>query len=372
MKISHIQNTNLPRIAVLFGGNSSEYQVSLSSGSSVLHAINKEKFMPVPIGISKEGRWFLYTGDPDSIAADRWQDSENCFPVCFSADQSSHGFLISIQDTQDAFPRLIPLSIQAVIPVLHGKNGEDGTVQGLFALLGIPVIGCGVLSSSLCMDKERAHQIADNLGIPVPASFGVYASTPEATLYQMAENLGYPLFVKPVRVGSSFGITCVQQKDQLLSAVKEALIYDCRVILEEKIDGFEVGCAIMGRNFEPAHQLTIGEVDEIELTDGFFDYTEKYTLKTSKIHVPARISNQKAEEIKEIAAKIYLALDCDYFARVDLFLTPEGKIYFNEVNTIPGFTSHSRFPGMMKSKGIDFPALVDRLIEMEVSDGNFN
>lgn len=372
MKISDIQNTALPRIAVLFGGNSSEYQVSLASGSAVLRAIDPNKFMPVPIGISKEGRWFLYTGDHDSIAADRWQSSKNCYPVCFSGDQSSHGFLVSVPGKEESSPNLVPLPIHAVIPVLHGKNGEDGTVQGLFTLLGIPVIGCGVLGSSLCMDKERAHQIAQIHNIPVPASFGAYAGTSEEALYSFAQSLGYPLFVKPVRAGSSFGITCVQEKEQLLPAVKEALLYDSRVILEEKIEGFEVGCAIMGRNFDSADKLVIGDVDEIELADGFFDYTEKYTLKTSKIHVPARISPEKADEIKKIAARIYLGLDCDFFARVDLFLTPEGKIFFNEVNTIPGFTSHSRFPGMMKSRGIEFPDLVNRLIEMEVSDGSVN
>lgn len=222
------------------------------------------------------------------------------------------------------------------------------------------------------MDKERAHQIAQVLNIPVPASFCAYANIPEETLFHAAEKLGYPLFVKPIRAGSSFGITCVQGKDQLLPAIKEALLYDNRVILEEKIEGFEVGCAVMGRNFDPIENLTIGEVDEIELTDGFFDYTEKYTLKTSKIHVPARITPEKAQEIKDIAARLYLGLDCDYFARVDLFLTPEGKIYFNEVNTIPGFTSHSRYPGMMKARGIDFPELIDHLITMEVSDDNPN
>lgn len=370
MKISDIQNTSLPRIAVLFGGNSSEYQVSLSSGSAVLRAIDTKKFMPVPVGISKDGRWFLYTGDYEAIAADRWLDSENCYPICFLADQSSHGFLISDPSQNDLSPRLMPLAVRAAIPVLHGKNGEDGTVQGLLALLGIPVIGCGILSSSLCMDKERAHQIAGMLDIPVPASFCAYADITDESLYHAADKLGYPLFVKPVRAGSSFGITCVNDKDQLLPAVKEALLYDNRVILEEKIHGFEVGCAVMGRNFDPAEKLTIGDVDEIELTDGFFDYTEKYTLKTSKIHVPARITAEKSQEIKEIAARLYLGLDCDYFARVDLFLTPEGKIYFNEVNTIPGFTSHSRYPGMMKSHGIDFPELVNRLIKMEVSDDN--
>lgn len=372
MKISDIQNTSLPRIAVLFGGNSPEYQVSLSSGSAVLRAIDTDRFMPVPIGISKNGQWFLYTGDQEAIAADRWQDSENCYPVCFSGDQSSHGFLISVSSEAPFTPRLIPLSVRAAIPVLHGQNGEDGTVQGLLALLGIPVIGCGILSSSLCMDKERAHQIAACLDIPVPASFSAYADTPEEILYNVADTLGYPLFVKPVRAGSSFGITCVHDRDQLLPAVREALLYDNRIILEEKIEGFEVGCAVMGRNFYPSGKLIIGDVDEIELTDGFFDYTEKYTLKTSKIHVPARISPKKTDEIKKMAAKIYLGLDCDYFARVDLFLTPEGKIYFNEVNTIPGFTSHSRYPGMMKSFGISFPELVSRLIEMEVSDDSIH
>ncbi len=376
MKLSDIQNTNLPRIAVLFGGNSSEYQVSLSSGSAVLRAIDTGKYMPIPVGISKEGRWFLYAGDYDAITADRWQESGKCFPIYFSGDQSAQGFLISIPSSEfssnelssdeTASPRLVPLSVQAVIPVLHGKNGEDGTVQGLFALLGIPVIGCGILSSSLCMDKERAHQIASTLGISVPASFCAYEGISEDELYRAADSLGYPLFVKPVRAGSSFGITCIQDKSQLLAAVKEAFLYDTRIIIEEKIEGFEVGCAVMGRNFNPAGELTIGEVDEIELTDGFFDYTEKYTLKTSKIHVPARISPEKTKEIKDTAARLYLGLDCDYFARVDLFLTPEGKIYFNEVNTIPGFTSHSRFPGMMKSRGIEFPDLVNRLIEMEV------
>lgn len=370
MKIADIQNTNLPRIAVLFGGNSSEYQVSLSSGAAVLRAIDMEKYMPVPVGISKNGRWFLYTGDYEAIAADRWHDSGSCYPICFPADQSAHGFLISVPSENESSPRLIPLSVRAVIPVLHGKNGEDGTVQGVFTLLGIPVIGCGILSSSLCMDKERAHQIASILNIPVPASFCAYANISEETLYHAGEKLGYPLFVKPVRAGSSFGITCVNDKEQLLPAVKEAFLYDNRIILEEKINGFEVGCAVMGRNFDSAENLTIGDVDEIELADGFFDYTEKYTLKTSKIHVPARITPEKTQEIKNIAARLYLGLDCDYFARVDLFLTPEGKVYFNEINTIPGFTSHSRYPGMMKSRGIDFPKLVNHLIEMEVSDDN--
>lgn len=370
MMLSDIQNSNLPRIAVLFGGNSSEYPVSLSSGEAVLSAIDTSRFTPVPIGISKDGDWFLYTGDYGRIAADDWLCADDCYPIRFPARQSSHGFLFLSPNGAskgDKNREAIPLPVRAALPILHGKNGEDGTVQGLLSLLGIPVIGCGILCSALCMDKERAHRIAASLGIHVPKSFSACSQTSGEELSRMADSLGYPLFVKPIRAGSSFGITCVQSTEQLFPAVQEALAYDSRILLEEKIDGFEVGCAIMGRNTLSAKQLVIGDVDEIELADGFFDYTEKYTLKTSRIHVPARISPEKAEEIKDTAAQLYLGLDCDFFARVDLFLTPEGSIYFNEVNTIPGFTSHSRFPGMMKSRGIDFASLVNQLIEMEVS-----
>lgn len=370
MNLSDILNSNLPRIAVLFGGNSSEYPVSLSSGSAVLSAIDPRRYLPVPIGISKDGSWFLYTGEYEKIASDNWLCPDHCIPVCFSGWQSSHGFLVFPSDSfgENGFsPKPVPLPVSAALPILHGKNGEDGTVQGLLALLGIPVIGCGILCSSLCMDKERAHQLAASLGISVPKSYSACSETSKEELSRIADRLGYPLFVKPLRAGSSFGITCVQNKDQLFPAASEALIYDNRILLEEKIDGFEVGCAIMGRNTLSPDQLIIGDVDEIELADGFFDYTEKYTLKTSKIHVPARISPEKAKEIKDTAARLYLGLDCDFFARVDLFLTPDGKIYFNEINTIPGFTSHSRFPGMMKSRGIPFSSLVNQLIEMEVS-----
>ena len=170
--------------------------------------------------------------------------------------------------------------------------------------------------------------------------------------------MGYPLFVKPMRAGSSFGITKVARAEELQAAIEHAFAYDSYVIMEEMVDGFEVGCAVLG-----TEKLTIGAVDEIELSQGFFDYTEKYTLKSSSIHVPARISPQKAKEVQDTAAKIYRALGCSDFARVDMFLTPEGEIYFNEVNTIPGFTSHSRYPSMMKEIGISFEELLNRLLE---------
>ena len=181
-----------------------------------------------------------------------------------------------------------------------------------------------------------------------------------AEIKKAAAELGYPLFVKPVRAGSSYGITKVSEEQELFRAVRKAFLYDSRIILEETVEGFEVGCALLG-----TERPVIGEVDEIELSEGFFDYKEKYTLKTSKIHVPARISAEKAEEIKSTALAVYRALGCTYFARVDMFLTPTGEIYFNEVNTIPGFTSHSRYPNMLKAAGMSFEKVVETLLGMK-------
>ena len=199
--------------------------------------------------------------------------------------------------------------------------------------------------------------LAAAAGIPVPKSFVAGRETPKDALYTFGESAGYPLFVKPVRAGSSFGVTKVSCRERLPAAVGQAFAYDDHVILEENIEGFEVGCAVMGTD-----SLTTGQVDEIELSGDFFDFEEKYTLKTSAIYVPARIAPGKAHEIRETAKRIYKALGCSGFARVDMFLTPQGKIYFNEVNTIPGFTQHSRFPGMMKAAGISFEEILDRII----------
>ena len=250
--------------------------------------------------------------------------------------------------------------LDAAFPVLHGKNGEDGTVQGLLELAGIPVVGCGSLASAVCMDKETAHAVARDAGIPVPAFFSVRKGLYDpAQAAAEAEKLGYPLFVKPSRAGSSFGVSRVEEPAQLAPAVEAAFRHDGEILLEEAIPGFEVGCAVLGNR-----ELTVGAVDEVELSRGFFNYTEKYTLQTSAIHCPARIAPQKAAEIRETAKVLYRALGCRGFARVDLFLTPWGEIVFNEVNTIPGFTPHSRYPAMMRAAGIPFRELVSRLIQL--------
>ncbi|MDE7478264.1 MAG: D-alanine--D-alanine ligase, partial [Lachnospiraceae bacterium] len=300
----------------------------------------------------REGRWFYFTGDIERIKNDTWCSEMNCVPAVISPDRTSHQLMILSEKGMETIP------IDAIFPVLHGRNGEDGTVQGIAELAGIPIIGCGTLSSALCMDKDRAHRLAGLAGVRVPRAMVLMDNSAVNKAYDFAKEIGFPVFVKPVKAGSSYGVTKVGTMEQLAPAIALAFRYDNRVILEEAIEGFEVGCAVCGND-----KLIVGEVDEIELNQtGFFDYTEKYTLKTSAIHVPARIPTEKAQEIKECAKRIYRALDCAGFARVDMFLTPEGEIVFNEVNTIPGFTEHSRYPGMMKAAGYSFASILDTII----------
>lgn len=343
-------------ILIFFGGCSSEYGVSLSSAAAVLLNLDRSKYLPVPVGITRDGDWYHYSGPVEHILNDTWQKTVHCVPALLSPNRSEHCLLLLRQTGTEK------LRIHAAFPVLHGKNGEDGTLQGLIELAGIPLVGCGTLASALCMDKDRAHKLASLTGVRVPRSLVLTKLTPNfplpSTAAAFVSEIGFPLFVKPVKAGSSYGITRVREQAELSAAISLALQYDDEIILEEAIPGFEVGCAVLGTG-----ELITGEVDEIELSGGFFDYTEKYTLKTSAIHVPARISPEKSAELKETAKRIYRALGCSSFARVDMFLTPEGEIVFNEVNTIPGFTEHSRYPGMMRAAGISFSQVLTRLLE---------
>ena len=335
-RIAKNENDRKKRIAVLFGGCSTEYEVSLQSAYAVIENMDTDRYEQILIGISRQsGQWYLYHGNIDDIPEDRWYSEKTCTPVWVTTDKTVHGICYQGMDGTHA------VSLDAAFPILHGKNGEDGTVQGVLELAGIPVIGCGMLSSAVGMDKELSHRIAAAAGVPVAETVTVMKPYDAHEIQKYARRL------------------C--KENELIPAVESAFEHDSEVILEEQIRGFEVGCAVLGNR-----ELTIGEVDEIELSEGFFNYEEKYTLKTSNIYVPARIPLEKAEEIRHMAAVIYRALKCRDFARVDMFLTPEGKIYFNEVNTIPGFTAHSRYPGMMKAAGISFQELLSRLIEMEV------
>jgi D-alanine---D-serine ligase len=343
------------KIAVLFGGCSPEYEISLRSAFSVITHISNAKCDPVLLGITQYGEWFCFSGDVKKIYDDTWKNAADCVRAIISPDRTTQGVLIFDSDNTYS------IKLDAAMPVLHGKNGEDGTVQGLLELAGIPVVGCKTLASALCMDKDSAHKIAGTVGVSIPLSFIIKYGVAKAAYLEQAEKLGYPLFVKPVNAGSSYGITKVFSENELPAAVKLAFEYNNEIIIEQNVQGFEIGCAILGND-----SLIVGMIDEIELTDGFFNHKEKYNLETSAIHVPARISEEKAAEAKETAKTIYKALGCTGFARVDMFLTPSGEIVFNEVNTIPGFTTHSRYPNMLKALGMTLEQVIDMAIELAV------
>ncbi len=347
---------NKKTVAVIFGGYSNEYEVSLQSAYSMIENLSTEKYNVILLGITQQGEWLKYSGNIEQILSNTWQKHITCVPAVISPDRKIHGIILTPEKGKTA---IIPIDV--AFPILHGKNGEDGTVQGLLELAGIPYVGCGILSSALCMDKDIAHKLVSLAGIKTPVSIVLCSQISEVELLKRTAHLHYPLFVKPANAGSSFGITKVLETGDLSGAVETAFRYDSKVILEEAISGFEVGCAVLGNR-----TLTIGEVDEIELSQGFFDYIEKYTLKTSKIHMPARIDAEVTERIKQTAATIYRTLNCSGLARVDMFLTPEKEIVFSEVNTIPGFTSHSRYPNMLKGIGMSFEQIVDELIRLAI------
>ncbi len=342
------------KVAVLFGGCSDEYEVSLESAYSVITNMDPNKYETILIGITRQGTWYRYYGSPEGIANDTWADGK-CVPAVISPDRNTHG-LIEFGDDNIARTR-----IDVAFPILHGRNGEDGTLQGLLEMAGIPFVGCGTLSSAMCMDKDIAHKVVKAAGIITPRFTALRPGFDESQLLNEIGSLEFPLFVKPANSGSSLGITKVLREDELSGAIDFAFQYDDKVVIEEAVGGFEVGCAVLGND-----PLIIGEVDEIEVFHGFLDYADKYTHRISEIHVPARIDSNTAERIKQTASDIYGALECSGFARVDMFLTPEGDIIFNEVNTIPGLTSHSRYPSMLKAAGMTLGDIVDTVIGLAV------
>ena len=344
---------NRLNVAVFFGGFSSEYSVSLESAYSVIRNLNQEKYRPLPVGITREGKWLYFDGDIQKIPVDQWQNDADCTPAFLSPERGSKTLYLIKKEGLEALP------VDVAFPVMHGKFGEDGTIQGLIELADIPLVGCGVLSSALCMDKDRAHKLAEYAGVTVPKSLALQKNFDESALDIFSREVGFPLFVKPVKSGSSYGVTKVCKKEDLRAAVDFAFEFDNEVLVEQGIAGFEVSCAVLGND-----ALLVGEVAEIETHGDLFDFTEKYTHVNTTIHIPARISEALTQEVKKTAKALYKALACKGFARVDLFITPEEKIVFNEINTIPGFTEHSLYPAMMKTIGLSFPDVMDRLIDL--------
>lgn len=346
------------KIAVLFGGCSNEYSVSLQSSYSVIESMDRELYDILLIGITAEGEWYLYEGDIKHIAEDKWQEGP-CKPVIISQNRSDHGIIIF--ESENGRETIRREKIDAAFPLLHGKNGEDGTVQGIFELAGIPIVGCGMTCSALCMDKALAHEAVKTAGVKVPRSVVMHKKISISEVFEKVEGFNYPLFVKPIRGGSSIGISKIHKPYDLANAIDEAFAWDDGVVIEEGVPGFEVGCSVIG---SVNTKILISMPDEIELFVDHFDYNEKYTQHYTKIHMPARVDAETMERLRETAGIIYETLGCNGMARVDMFLTPDKEIIFNEANTIPGLTSHSRFPKMVGSMGIGYKELINTLIDM--------
>ena len=344
------------RIAVVFGGKSSEHEVSRVSASYVIRNIPTDKYEVYTIGIKKNGRWLLYSGPVEKIADGSWENDENN-KRAFIAPAPTVGGLVVIDDNNS---RIIELDV--IFPVLHGKNGEDGTIQGLFELSGIPYVGCGVLASADCMDKAVTNILLEHFGIEQAAFTWFYTyeynKDPQKYIDQIESELkGYPVFVKPANAGSSVGISKAHDRSELIKAIEIAAKEDSKIVVEENIIGHEVECAVMG-NEEPIASVP----GQIAPASEFYDYDAKYNNSQSALFIPAKISDELKEKVRETAVKAYRAIGCSGLSRVDFFVTDDGRVLLNEINTLPGFTSISMYPKLMASGGLEGSELIEKLI----------
>lgn len=342
-------------VLALFGGKSSEHDVSCVSAASVIENIPQDKYNIIKVGITKEGKWLRYNGDTSLLPEDKWlEDTDNLVPAFLSPDPTVGGIIEISEGTSKQ------IKIDVVFPVLHGKNGEDGTVQGLLQLAEIPYVGCDMTSSAACMDKAITNALADQAGIAQAKWLSYteheYRSNPQHALNEAEEKLGYPIFVKPAKAGSSVGISKVSNVNELADAFETAFANDSKVVLEETIIGSEVECAVLG-NYDPI-AATPGEIAP---ANDFYDFEAKYISGDSGLFIPARISDEMLKKVQAQAIKAYKALGCSGFSRVDFFVNGED-ILLNEINTIPGFTSISMYPKLWAHSGIEYSALLDRLL----------
>lgn len=345
------------KVCVLFGGVSSEHEVSLLSATSVIRNIPADQYEIIPVGITKKGRWLYYPGPVERLADGSWETAADCVPAFLSPDTTDRGLVKCIEG------QFVLQKIDVVFPVLHGRGGEDGTVQGLLELSGLPYVGCGVLSSALCMDKAAANLVMDAAGIPrCEWDYMTRAELDDmdAIADRVAAKLGWPIFVKPANAGSSVGISKAHDKEELFAAVKLALAHDSRIVFERFVQGQEVECAVIG-NDEISGTLP----GEILASQEFYTYDDKYIAGTSKVVIPAHLSPEKLEEVRAVALRAYRTLCCTGLARVDFFVEKDtGKVLLNEINTLPGFTSISMYPKLMIEAGMTYGELLCRLMDL--------
>ena len=345
-------------VCILFGGVSPEHEVSLRSAESVLNNIDKNKYNIFPVGITKGGEWILYGGrEYADLPSGKWQQHPDNCRVALSPVRGQ-GLLRFEGDC------VVQERIDVVYPVLHGENGEDGSVQGLMQLAGIPCVGPHVAASAVAMDKTLTKLVADHAGVTQAdwqlVRSGDMGSRMEKTLDSLEARFRYPVFVKPAGTGSSVGVSKATDRETLAAALKSAAQFDKKILVEEFIRGREVEVAVMG-NDSPVASVC-GEIDS---GAEFYDYDAKYITDTSVAYIPARIPEDVAETVRDTAVKIYKAIGCQGLSRVDFFVTwQENKVVFNEINTLPGFTSISLYPKLFGASGIPYPQLIDQLIAL--------
>ena len=354
------------KLAVLFGGISSEHDISCLSAASILRNLDKTKYEIYPVGITQEGQWYYCPAcDADRVENGEWERMADKVPALLPPDRSVHG-LVLLRDGRTETIRL-----DCVFPVLHGAGGEDGTIQGLLELAGIPYVGCGVAACANSMDKSITKALIEPTGVRQAKYYLAlrydFERNAEGVVRTAADQLGsFPVFVKPCSQGSSVGVAKANDMLELAAGLTEAFKLDDKVLVEEFIDGHEVECAVLG-NRNPIAS-TVGE---IAATQEFYTFDAKYKDESSKLYIPAQITPQQLETVRQNALRVYAALGCRGLSRVDFFVTYEGgEVVFNELNSIPGFTSISMYPKLFDYEGIHYPELLDRLISLALEEHN--
>ncbi len=349
--------TDRIRVGLLYGGRSSEYEVSIVSARNVFAALAPERYLVTPIRIDPAGRWYVERAERSVLQGTDASEAD-ADPAYFSpADEGAEIFVR--RDDGDGHVRMEPLALDVVFPMLHGQNGEDGRVQGFLTTLGLPYVGPDVLGSAVCMDKEVTKRLLRDSGLPI-VPFRVVRRGERPSYEAMAEALGPTLFVKPANSGSSVGTSKVETAGAFGPALDEAFLYDHKVLVETAIQGREIECAVLG-NEQPRASVP----GEIVMNAVFYTYEAKYLdAEASRMEVPADLPAEVAGGVREAAAAACRVLGCEGMARVDFFVQPDGALYINEVNTIPGFTERSMYPVMWAETGVPYGALVDTLVQL--------
>jgi len=342
-------------LAILFGGRSSEYEVSLASAYSVLTNADAEKYEILPVGITKEGAWLRWPGSYEAVRDGSWcADASSLERVTVDLTPGASALLLRAPSGA-----MRSVRVDAVFPVLHGAYGEDGTVQGMLALAGIPCVGCGAAAGAVAMDKALTKASVAPLGIRQARCVVLRrGETDAAALRAAASSLGYPVFLKPARAGSSVGVSKVHSEAQLDAAAAAAFREDEKILMEETIVGREIEVAVL----EEHGVCTVSDCAEIDSGAEFYDYDAKYRTDTSRFYIPARLPESVRGDVRAAAERIFRALECRGLSRVDFFVTEENEVVFNEINTLPGFTSISMYPKLMMHAGLRYSELIDRLV----------